>query len=62
MATDLSHIRETLEIIRLEQHPNIPAQLIDMILEAEADHQEEGQRRLALAKTRSAIDAAVQEA
>lgn len=61
MTADLSHIKKTLETIRTERFPDVPSELIAEILEAEANHQEDSQRKLGQSKTRAAIDAALKE-
>lgn len=61
MTTDLTHIMATLETIRSERFPAVPPELIEEILEAEAHHQEDSQRKLGQSKTRAAIDAALKE-
>jgi hypothetical protein len=57
----LTHIKETLSTIRAERFPAVPQELVEAILEAEADHQELSQRRLGRAKVRAAIEAALAE-
>jgi hypothetical protein len=61
MATDLKHIKATLDSLRAERFPAVPLELINEILDAEADHQEEGQRKIRLSKVRAAVDAALEE-
>ena len=59
MAIDVSNIKKTVEALRLERFPNIPPDLVEKIIQAAADHQEESLRREALTNIRRAVDEAL---
>jgi hypothetical protein len=61
MAADLGNLQATIEAIRAERFPAIPSELVQEILQVEADHQEDTQRRLGQNKVRALIDNALGE-
>jgi hypothetical protein len=60
MTTDLSNLQMTIEGIRAERFPALPAGLVRSILQVEADHQEDSQRRSGQSKVRALVDNALE--